>query len=62
LGWKALETSFFGKSKIIENEFGVKSYGVFREVSCVVFVGCVSAVKNVEVPWNGGGSAKPYRS
>jgi hypothetical protein len=43
LGWIALETSFPKSSKSLKTEFRVKSYGVFREMTCAFFEGCGSA-------------------
>jgi hypothetical protein len=37
LGWIALETSFPKSPRSLKTEFGVKSYGVFREVTYAVF-------------------------
>jgi hypothetical protein len=36
LGWIALETSFMKSPRSLKTEFGVKSYGIFREVTCAV--------------------------
>jgi hypothetical protein len=43
LGWIALETSFSESLRSLKMEFRVKSYGVFREVTCAVFQSCGSA-------------------
>jgi hypothetical protein len=43
LGWIALETGFSKSLRSLKMEFGVKSYGVFREVTCDVFQSCGSA-------------------
>ena len=37
MGWIALKTSFLESPRSLKMEFRVKSYGVFREVTCAVF-------------------------
>jgi hypothetical protein len=43
LGWIALETSFSKSPKSLKMEFRVKSYDVFREVTCAVSGSCGNA-------------------
>ena len=57
LGWIALETSFSESPRPLKMEFGVKSYGIFCEVTYAVSKSCGSATnfwssaRAVVVPW-----------
>jgi len=54
-GWIALETSFPKSPRSLQTEFGVKSYGFFRKVTCAVFT-------RAAVPHLMGGSAALVQS
>ena len=44
LGWIVLETSFPKSPRSLKTEFGVKSYGIFYEMTYAIFLSCGSAV------------------
>ena len=51
--WIALETSFPEIPRSLKTEFGVKSYGVFNELTCAVSRSCDSAAnfRSSAAPW-----------
>jgi hypothetical protein len=53
-GWISLETSFPESPRSLKMEFGIKSYGIFREMTYAISGSCGSAT-------NSWGSAAPYR-